>query len=63
MWMKKDARLISWICNDDNWPLCDFIGERYSEALYRHKVIDSYIKVSDVVFSEEKSREFIVPEE
>ena len=45
--------------SDDNWPLCDFIGERYSEALYRHKVIDSYIKVSDVVFSEEKSREFI----
>lgn len=45
--------------SDDNWPLCDFIGGRYSEALYRHKVIDSYIKVSDVVFSEEKSREFI----
>lgn len=47
----------------DNWPLADYIGDRYSIALYRHKVTDSYIKVSDVVFSEEKNKEYNISPE
>ncbi len=44
--------------NADNWPYNEGIGVRIAEALYRHKVLDYFITVKEVVISEEKNEEF-----
>lgn len=45
-----------------NWPLStDLIGERYSNAFYKHKITKSYITVKDIVVTEEKTKEFDIP--
>ena len=44
--------------SENNWPYCEFIGERMEEAFYRHNIIDSEIEVKEVKLSEEKTKEF-----
>ena len=42
-----------------NWPLSvSLVGDRIPEALYRHKIIDSRVIVTEVVISEEKNKKF-----
>ncbi len=46
---------------EGNWPLSDFIGDRYANALYKHKITKSYIAVKDLIITEEKNRELDIP--
>lgn len=47
-----------------NWPISvETIGDRYSQALYRHKVIKTEIKVKDIIVTEEKNKEYDIPVE
>lgn len=43
---------------DGNWPFCDIIGDRVAQALYRHKVVNTYIYVKEVKFSEEMTEKY-----
>ena len=43
--------------NYENWPYNESIGERITEALYRHKVLDCKMSIKEVVISEEKNEE------
>ncbi|SDI65221.1 hypothetical protein SAMN05421493_12142 [Pseudobutyrivibrio sp. 49] len=47
-----------------NWPVSvETIGDRYSSALYRHKIIKPEIKVKDIIVTEEKNEKYGIPEE
>ena len=45
---------------DDNWPIAMYAKDRFPEALYKHHVIKTVIKVNKLVPSEEKSKVFLM---
>ena len=44
--------------DEGNWPLFKEAGERFANALYKHKVLDTYITVTEMVLSEEANEKF-----
>ena len=40
-----------------NWPMPETIGERYADALYKHRVIKTHISVKEVIMTEEKNKQ------
>lgn len=43
---------------DNNWPYLELIGNRVTTTLYKHKVVDTQINVTKVIFSEEKNEQY-----
>lgn len=49
---------------EGNWPLStSLVGDRMSNALKRHKIIDTYITVKDIKLSDEKNKQFNISPE
>ena len=43
---------------DDNWPIADYASGHFSNAMYFHGVTGKYMDVREMIFTEEKNRQF-----
>ncbi len=45
--------------SEDNWPIATYAGNRISGALYKHGVIENFVRVDEVIPSKEKTDQLV----